>query len=106
MVRIAAQHIADAAPAGTLGDTGNALREERVVAQVGMRVERHRREENHNRLLEGIGGLDCYVERGIVESALCSLHPVDDAAAGRRWSGAANGDARIGGEIVEAEHDE
>ena len=52
MLGIAAQHESDAALAGALGDVGNALREKCVVPQVGVRVKRHRREEDDDRLAE------------------------------------------------------
>ncbi len=96
MIGIAPQHVPDATLARAFSGIGNALREKRVVPQVGVRVERHRRKENHDRLMQCIRGFNRNVERGIVERALGALHPVHHAAAG--WigrAGATDGDARV-----------
>ncbi len=84
---------------------GDAFGQERVVPQIGMRIERHRREEDDHRLFENIGGFYRDVERGIVQSTLRALHPVDDATSS--WfgdSGAAYGYAWIGGDVFQSFH--
>ena len=53
------------------------------MPQVGVRVKRHRRKEDDDRLTKRVADFDGHVERGIVERALGALHPVNDAAAVR-----------------------
>ena len=61
-----------------------------------MRIERHRRKENDDGLLQCIRSFDRNVECRIVESALCTLHPVHDAAiAGRGSTRPSHGNTRI-----------
>ena len=71
MVRVAPQHVANATLAGPFGGVGNALRQKRVVPQIGMRIERHRRKENHNRLMQCIRGFDRKSSAGL-SSARCA----------------------------------
>jgi hypothetical protein len=55
--------------------------------------------------MKSIGCLDCDIQCGIVERALCTLHPVNNAAAAWcRWPGAANCDSQIGGELFQLRH--
>ena len=49
-----------------------------VVAQIGIGMERHQSEKDHERFAQSIGGLNGHVEGEIVEGPLRSLHPVDD----------------------------
>ena len=88
-----------------LGNVGNTLSEKRIVPQVGVGIERHRREENHYRLTQGVGGFNRNVERRIVECALRPLHPIDNAAAGRIGStSAAHRDSGIGEKLLKLVH--
>ena len=83
--------------ASAFGSLRNGLGEKSIVAQVGVRIERHWRKENHNWLMQRIRGLDRDVERGIIERPLRPLHPVHHAAtSGIGRAGAADGYARIG----------
>ena len=105
MIGIAAQHEANAAFPGALGGLRDALCQECVMPQVRVRIERHRREEDHYRLFQTIGRLDCYVERGVVEGALGTLHPVHDTTAGGiQRSGATYGYPWIGRQLFQAGH--
>ena len=61
------------------GDVGNALVEKAIMAEIGVRIERHRREVGDDGLTECVGGLHGDVERGIVDAALRTLHPVNNA---------------------------
>ena len=71
-----------------------------------MGIERHRREKDHNRLMQRVGGFDRHVEPGIVQRPLGTLHPVNDAAAaGIRSAWAADGHAWIGRERFQFRHD-
>ena len=59
------------------------------MSQVGMRIKRHRRKEDDDRLSQRVGGFNRNVERWIIERASGTLHPVHDAtervgAPGRR----------------------
>jgi hypothetical protein len=63
------------------GNVGNALAQETVGAQVGVRIERHRGKEHSHRLPKRIPGLDRNVECGVIKAALRALHPVDNADA-------------------------
>ncbi len=81
MFGIAPQHKANTTFARAFGDLRNALRQKCVVPQIGVGIERHRREENHHRLLQSVCRLDRHIERGIVERALGTLHPVHHAPA-------------------------
>ena len=78
---IASQHEANTAFAGAFSNVRNTLRQERVMSQVGVGIKRHRREENHHRLLQSVSRFYRYVESGIIQRPLRTLHPVDDAAA-------------------------
>ena len=60
------------------------MRQKRVMPQVRMRIEGHRRKEDHHGLVQGVGGFNGYVKRRIIECALRALHPVHNAAAARR----------------------
>jgi len=50
VIRIAAQHETNVSSCETLRDVRNAFSEESVMPQIGMRIERRRREEDHDRL--------------------------------------------------------
>ena len=104
MFWISAQHKSDAAFAGALGDVGNALRQKRVMSQVGMRIKRHRRKEDDDRLSQRVGGFDRNVERWIIERALGTLHPVHDATERVGRAGTPHGHARICHECFEGTH--
>ena len=97
VVRIAPQHESDAALPGVPGDVRNALRQKCEVPQICIRIVRHRREEDDDRLLQRIRGFHRDIERRIVQRALRALHPVHDAATALgRCARAANSDAQIG----------
>src|SRR5271157_1687699 len=105
MLRIAPQHKSNAALTGALGDVRNSLRQKCVVPQVRVWVKRHRRKEDDNRLTEGVGNVDGCIERWVVEGALGTLHPVNDAAAvGVGRAGSANRYTGIGGDRFEFGH--
>src|SRR5581483_11364147 len=65
----------------SLGYVRNSIRVEGVMPQVRMGIERDGSEEDNAWLVQSIGGLDRNIQRGIVQSALRALHPVDDARA-------------------------
>jgi hypothetical protein len=74
------------------------LLHEVVVAEVGIRVVGDNGKEDNCRQAEEVGGVDSYVEGGVVMDAHCALHPVDDAlAAGARQAVASDENARVGG---------
>lgn len=100
MVGITAEDKPDVAFLQSAGDCGNALIKETIMAQVGVRIKRNRREENYTRDTESVGGCNCSFEGRVVMGAMGALHPVNDAFAGR-VAGLANGDARVGGEMGE-----
>ena len=105
MVGVAAKREANTSLVRALLDIRYSLRKKREVPQVRMRIERHRCKENDDRLIQRIRSFDRNVERGIIERALCPLHPVHDAAiaAGGRTR-PSHGDTRIRGECLELCH--
>ena len=107
MFRIATQYKPDSATAGALCCIWNGLRQELIVPQIGMGIERHRREKNYDRLLKNVRSFDGHVQRRVVESTLRSLHPVNNAAALRfRIARAPHRDAWIGSQVIEYFHSE
>src|SRR5580698_10177187 len=105
MFRIATQHETYAALAGPSRGVGDAFGQESVVPQVGVRIERHGREEDDYGLLKKIGGFDGDIERGIVQSTLRSLHPVHDTTATQlRRSRTADRYAWIRSEVLQCLH--
>jgi len=102
MVGIGTQHEADIALGKFLRDIGNARGQKAVVAQVRVRIKRHRRKENDHRFSQLIPHPDRNVQSGIIQPPLRSLHPVDDALSPRVGCfGAANHDAGIGADFAE-----
>ncbi len=86
------------------GDIGNAFREKCVVPKIG-HAERSWRKEHHHGLTESVGGFDRNIESGIIDAALRSLHPVDNAFPRRIWRpGISHGDARIAREFKKSIH--
>jgi hypothetical protein len=74
------------------------LLHEVVVAEVGVGVVGDNGKENDYRQAEEVGGVDSYVEGGVVMDAHGALHPVDDAlAAGAGQAVASDEYARVGG---------
>ena len=73
-----------------------------VVAQIGIGMERHQSEKDHERFAQSIGGLNGHVEGEIVEGPSRSLHPVDDTLPLRvRRRLAPYGNARIAGQFFQ-----
>ncbi len=100
------QHKPDVAFLEAGRDVRNALGEKTVVAKVGVRIEGHRREEYDCGLSQRVRCLNCHVQRGIIQSSLRPLHPVNDASASRiGWSGTPHGHPRIVSELSESIHD-
>jgi hypothetical protein len=70
------------------------------MTQIRVGIERNRRKEDHDRLLEGVSSFHGKVKRRIIEGALGTLHPVHNtSAAGIRSTRAAEGYARIRREL-------
>jgi len=71
------------------------------VAEVRIRVIRDDGEECDDGQAEFIAKRDDKIERGIVDAALCALHPVDNAfAIFERFSSAPYGDTWIGSVVL------
>lgn len=88
-----------------LGNVRDTLRKKRVVPQVGVRIERDRREEDDDGLLKQISDRCGNIECGIVEGTLGTLHPINDASAlGIGCAPATQGDTGIEGEGFEFRH--
>ena len=79
VVRPPAQHKSDILLTQPLTNIAEPLDEKCVTAQVGIGIERNQAEECHNRLAQNIRRLDGHIERGVIQSALRALHPVDNA---------------------------
>ena len=65
------------------GDIQNSFTQEMVVALVRVGIKRNGSEIGDDWLAQCVGGFDGNVEREIIEAALGTLHPVDDAGAVR-----------------------
>ena len=81
VIRKAAKNKADVSARERGGNIGNAFVQKAVVAQVRVGIVRQGREEDDDWLAKCVGSVDRRIERGIVDGALGSLHPVDDASA-------------------------
>jgi hypothetical protein len=102
VIGIAAKNESDIALGKASSGVGDGFGEELIVAPVRVRVERNRRKENDDGLSENVRGFDCEIQGRIVEGALRTLHPVDDAdALAKRLAGTPDSDARIFGELFE-----
>ena len=85
MVGKTTQDEADPALFERLGDVEDSLSQESVMAKICGR-KRARSEKHHHRLAQRIGCFDRSIERGIVDSPLRTLHPVNHAGAVGMWS--------------------
>jgi hypothetical protein len=87
-----------------VGDVGDALREECIVAKIGRR-KRAWSEKDDDGLAESVGSIDGDIEGRVVAAALSALHPVNHAGTvGVGGSSAADGYARIVGEFEKSVH--
>src|SRR5579871_3386676 len=76
-----------------------------IVPQIGMRIKRNRGEEYDDRLTKSVCRVDSNVQRRIIDSALSTLHPVNNArAVGSRMTSAANRYAGVGRYLVQIIH--
>jgi hypothetical protein len=83
LVRSAAHKEGDVTLGQVRLDVREALVEEGVVAKIGVREVRDGGEVHDQRQTEQVCNMDCHIHRVIVDTALCPLHPVDDALACR-----------------------
>ena len=91
----ASEHKTDIPPLESVSDVRNALHKEGIVPKVGSGIKRDGSKEDDYRFAKFVGDFDCEIERWIVDGALRTLHPVDNADAIRsRWTRAANGHSR------------
>ena len=104
MVGKATQHEADLAPFQRFCNVGNSLSKESVVPEICGR-KRAGSKKNHHRLAQYIGRFDRSIERGIIDSPLRALHPVNHAGAvGIGNPISPHGDARIVFQCEECVH--
>src|SRR4030095_17259365 len=74
-----------------------------IVSKIPARITRMKSEEYNYRLPQKIPGMDCDIERRIIQPSLSALHPVNnDTALKVGLPSAANGNARIAAKLLKA----
>ena len=81
VIGIAAKNKADVAFLERRRNVRNALDQKSIGPQIGIRIKRHGRKERDHRLAQRVRRLNRHVERGIVDTALRALHPVNNTGA-------------------------
>src|SRR5438270_12264750 len=105
MIRIAAEHEANAALLQAIGNRRNPLIEKTVMPQIGVRIKWHGSKKDNAWFAQQVCGVHCQLKSWIIERTLRPLHPVDNAGAVTiRFARPTDSDTRVRGQTIKFVH--